>query len=598
MHAFVIALGLRELPIAHLAGAVARVGARFGLPARTAWQVRSEGGALAAAGLHHCLEASPRRYLHNDGEAVTLFDGLPVDPLGAHEAQDAAQLAGGWDSWVGELEGQFCAVRLDLREERAQVLTDTFGLLPVFVMHDRGGTLLSNSVQAIRELLAPSRLDPLAVSTIVGFGWASARHTLLADVRVLEGGSVHDVRPGTVQTRTHFGPAQLASHAEPATSGAQMAAHLAGMIALGLRGIEPLRLGLTAGRDSRLLLAFVRNRGLEADCYTIGRDTDEDVIWARRLAEHFGFEHRTVLVEQDRELDWTAAAGRFLAQTDGLSTLGQLLDYADQPRESIARLGVKLWGIGSEIGRVGQTDTAISASALPLLGSSLRVQQKVLAMKADPYRSLMTSEAQALLDDSVAEFARARIEEGWSAREIAELFFIFERVACHGSAGPRRAATADDMFSPFASRCYTEFCLSRSAAERYVERPYVEMLASACPELYAFPFAVPLKPALPWLRVPRATRRLGAQLGRRLKREGASIALENGRPPFVFEWLEQHVALLDELFARSGSPLWELIDRRRARALLHATPQERSPYLEPLLRAATVVWYFDGPGVD
>ena len=596
MHAFVIAIGLREIPVAHLTEVIRRVGESFGLDPRTAWQARSEGGAVAAAGLHHGASAAPRRYLHRDEAALTLFDGLPVDPSCGHDAHDAAQLAAGWENWAGALEGQFCAVRIDLSDETVQARTDTFGLLPVFAMKRGSATLVSNSVQAIRELLAPTELDPIGISTMVGFGWASARHTLLADVRALPGGSTHTISARGIATRTSFGPGQVDREAERGTSAGELAEDMAAMIASGVQGIEPLRCAVTAGRDSRLLLAFARNRGLDADYYTIGRDTDEDVIWARTLAEHFGFEHRTVLAEHDVDIDWTAAAGRFLAQTDGLSNFGQLLDYAEQGAAA-ERIGVKLWGIGSEIGRVGQTDTAISASALPLIGRSLRLQEKVLNMKADAYRGVMTADAQAVLDRSVTDFAAARVQEGWRANEIAELFFIFERVACHGSAGPRRAAAADDLFSPFCSRRYTEYCLGRPAGERFVERPYIDLLSRMSPELHTFPFMVPLKPAVPWMRVPRATLRLSGQVARRLKREGASIELENGRQPFVFEWFEQHLDVIDDLFAPSDSRLWDLIDRPRIRALLHAGPEERYPHLEPLLRAASVVWYFNGPGV-
>ena len=595
MHAFVIALGLHEVPLAHMAAVIGRVGVGFGLDAASAWQVRSPGGELSAAGLHHGAAAEPRRYLYRSEGVLTFFDGLPVDATGAHRAHDARELEQRWEDWVGALEGQFCAARLDLDAETAELRSDSFGLLPVFAMHSGGGTLVSNSVQAIRELLGPQEIDPLGISTMVGFGWASARHTLLADVRALPGGSTHTISRTGITTRTHFGPAQLRDSAAAVGSGGELGERLAEMVEQGVDGIEPLRCAVTAGRDSRLLLGFLRSRGLEADYYTIGRETDEDVMWARTLAGSFGFSHRTVHAEHDLDLDWTAAAGRFLAQTDGLSNLGQLVDYAEQP-VGVESLGVKLWGIGSEIGRVGQTDTAISAAALPLAGHSMRLQRKVLSMKADPYRCVMTAQAQEVLDRSVADFAEARVQEGWGVEQVAELFFIFERVACHGAAGPRRAAAADDLFSPFCSRLYTEYCLSRPAAERYVEKPYVEMLARVAPELRAFPFMIPLKPALPWMRVPRATRRLGGQLQRRVKREGATIELEHGRPPFVFEWLEQRLELVDELFAPPDSPLWELIDRPRVRALLHASPEQRYPYLEPLLRAATVVWYFNGPG--
>jgi hypothetical protein len=99
------------------------------------------------------------------------------------------------------------------------------------------------------------------------------------------------------------------------------------------------------------------------------------------------------------------------------------------------------------------------------------------------------------------------------------------------------------------------------------------------------------------MRVPRAAQRLGAHFARRLSGKGAGIALEGGRPPFVFEWFEQRRELIEDLFAATDSPLWELIDRPRVLELLRASPEQRYPHLEPLLRAATVVWYFNGPGV-
>jgi hypothetical protein len=231
---------------------------------------------------------------------------------------------------------------------------------------------------------------------------------------------------------------------------------------------------------------------------------------------------------------------------------------------------------------------------VPLLGSSLRMQERLLAMKADAYRPLMTAQAQVLLDRSIADFAAARLAEGWRVNEIAELFFVFERVGCHGAAGPRRAAARDDLFSPFCSRTYAEYCLSLTPAQRYVELPYHQLLSRASPELYSFPFEVPLRRPWPPMSAPRALRRLGrVALGRRIA-GGAPPA--DAHVPFVFEWFEQHLEEVDDLFAQPASELWELIDRDRVRALLHGTRAERYPHLEGLLRAATVAWYFHGPG--
>jgi asparagine synthase (glutamine-hydrolysing) len=594
LHAFAIAVGLPNVSSERLAAAVGEVGRRSRLDSATAWRVDSDGGSLAAAGVHHGAVAAPRRYVSRDGATITLFDGLPVDHAG-HRAHDAAELARGWELWARDLEGQFCAARIDLERERAELLLDSFGLMPVFLMREGGGALASNSVQVIRTLLKPSAPDPLGVSTMLGLGWASRRHTLLRDVRALAGGATHVLESGRIGTRIHFGPADIDRRAGADTSADELAQYMATLTESAVRDIEPVRCAITAGRDSRLLLALLRARGLAGDYYTIGRPEDADVVWARALAERFGFPHRLLVPEEDDpQLDWTRMAAEFIAQTDGLSNLGQLIDYLEfaSAPESI---GVKLWGIGAEIGRAGPGDTPITAANMPLLGHSLAIQRRVLAMKADAYRNLMTADAQQILDQSVDRFAADRRAEGWHVNEIADLFFTFERVGCHGATGPRRAAAADDLFSPYCSRRYAEYCLALSPAERYVELPYHRLLSRLAPELYDYPFEVPLRPAQSWRAGPRAARKLARVAAARAGLGGSGAEADAGaRLPFAGEWFEQRLELMRELFAHEDSPLWDFVARERVHALLAADPEERRPQLDGLLRAATAFWYFHG----
>jgi len=595
LHAFAIALGLGDVTSERLAGALREVGLQFGLDDSTAWQLASPSGALQAAGVHHGESALPRRYLHRGDRTLTLYDGLPVDPAGARPAHDAEQLAAGWESWANALEGQFCAARVDLDRDRVELRLDTLGLIPVFIMRVGDGTLASNSIQVIRAMLAPTNPDPLGVSTMLGLGWACDRHTLLNDVRALRGGATHTIATGSLSTSETFGPGRIDRRAGAEMGPDELADYMATMMESAVRGIRPVHCALTAGRDTRLLLAFMRSRGLSGDYYTIGRPTDGDVVWAERMARDFGFEHRTIDPNSAVELDWTEIAARFLAQTDGLSNLGQLVDYAED-LGSPEHIGVKVSGVGSEIGRAGPGDTPISAANTPLLGSSLRLQTRLLSMKADAFRELMTPAAEHLLDGSITEFAGRRLAEGWQVNELAEQFFVFERVACHGATGPRRAAHADDFFSPFCSRRYAEYCLARSPHERYVELPYHQLLSRLSPELYAYPFERPLRPPQPWRAVPRAIERLARVAAGRFGPGRGGIPLEGGRPPFVFEWFEQRLGLMQDLMGTGDSPLWEFVARERVQGLLRAPAEERYPHLEGLLRVASVFWYFHGPG--
>jgi len=592
-----------------LGEAIAALGLEFKLDAATCWCAQSDGGALSAAGIHHGAAAAPRRYLAREQRTITLFDGLPVDPQGRHAAHDAAAIADGWSGWARDLEGQFCAARIDLRRERAELLLDSFGLVPVFLARRHGGVLASNSVHAIRSLLDLDTPDPLGVSTMVGLGWAWRDHTLLSDVGTLAGGAVHELHEGGVTTRVHFGPQSIERRGASATGGDEagndladkladeLAEYMATLTQSAVAAIEPVRCALTAGRDSRLLLALLRDREVVADYYTIGRPGEVDVAYAQGLAASFGLPHRLLVPrEDDPQLDWTQMAAHFMVQNDGMSSLGQLADYLEFTSLP-AQLGVKLVGIGGEIGRAGPGDMAITLANVPLLGHLSGLQRRALSMKADAYRGLMTVLAQELLDRAVSRFCEDRQAEGWHANELGDLFYPFERMAGWGAAAPRRAAPADDLFTPYCSRRYTEYCLALSPTQRYVELPYHRLMGRLSPELLNHPFASPLLPPRPHRAGWRATRRLAQVVGGRvlprLHRGAGEEDLDSW--PFVYEWFERHIDLMRELFAHDGSPLWQFVARERVNELVHGTAAGRRSQIEGLLRVATVFWYFHGP---
>jgi asparagine synthase (glutamine-hydrolysing) len=579
-----------------LGEAVGGVGQEFMLDPATAWQARSAGGALSAAGIHHGAAATPRRYLLRGDHAITLFDGLPVDPEGRRMAHDAEQIADGWDAWVRDLEGQFCAARIDLQSERVELLLDSFGHVPLFLARRDGGLLASNSVQAIRSLLKLDSPDPLGVSSMIGFGWAWSDRTLLSGVQPLAGGSVHSLEDGRVSTRTHFGPHSIDRGASSPAGADELCDFLKTLTESAVAGIEPVRCALTAGRDSRLLLALLRAGGVTADYYTIGRVGEEDVDYAQELAARFGLSHRLLTPkEDDPGMDWDRIAAGLITQNDGMSSLAQLTDYLDLG-SAPQRLGIKLGGIGAEIGRAGPGDMSITIANVPLLGRSSSVQRRALMMKTDPFTNLMTPEARVMLGHSVNRFCADRQAEGWHVNEMAELFYTFERVVGWGSTGPRRAAAADDLFSPYCSRRYAEYCLGLSPAQRYVELPYHRLISRLSPQLRDHRFAIPLRPPRPRRAGWRASRKLTRTLAERsgLRASKGAAPAQDSRP-FVFEWFERNLDLMRELCADEGSGLWEVIDRKRINDLLHGTREQRYPQLDGLLRVATVLWYFHGP---
>lgn len=593
LHLFAIAADIPSLPSGRLAKALDAIGREFGLDPTTAWDASSPRGALTAAGVHHGARASPRRYLARGGATITAFDGLPVDPSGAHTAHDAGEIAKGWDSWVAELEGQFCALRIDLERERVELMLDTFGLVPAFAAHHGHGVLVSNSVAAIRSLLGSAEPDPLGVSSMVGLGWAASRHTLLRGVLALAGGAVHEIEGGRLTTRAHFGPGRIDRRAGAATSVEQLADHMADLTESAARGLDPIRCAITAGRDSRLVLALVRARGIDPRCYTIGAHSSKDVTCAQALARRFGLAHEVLVPQEDAERDWAAVAARLIAQADGLSDLRQLMDGLHP--DGSGSLGLRMSGLGGEMGRNGPTENVVAVANTPLLGRFSGVQRRVLRMKGDAFRHLMTRTAQEVMDNNIDQFFDRRLAEGWRANEVADLFFAFERVGCHGATAARRASMADDLFTPYCTRRYVEYCLAMTPAQRFVELPYQQLLRHVSPELAAFPFKDPLKRPWPALAAPRAIRRLAQISSEKVGIRRHKHTPATGEEPFLLSWVEGQRELLGDLFDHDSSPLWELISRERVKALMAGTPQQRAADLVGLLRVATVFWYFHGP---
>ena len=165
-------------------GQGALAAAAEGLDPSTAWWAASPQQRVRATGLHHGgIPAGPRRYLARSDDVVTLFDGLPVGTDSGIRGTDASELDRAWDGLADRLDGQFCAVRLDLHAETVEVLTDTLGFVPVYCARHQGGFVISNSATAIATLLGLHAPDPLGVSTFLGLGWAASDRTTVAGVR-------------------------------------------------------------------------------------------------------------------------------------------------------------------------------------------------------------------------------------------------------------------------------------------------------------------------------------------------------------------------------------------------------------------------------
>jgi hypothetical protein len=553
-----------------------------------------------AAAAHEDAYAGSRRYRAQAGSTVVAYDGLPIAVDGSFHAEDAAQLAQRWATAVPDgLTGIFTAVRADLETGEVECMTDPLGLARVYLVQRGDGWALSTSIAVLQRLVGAATPDLTAMSSLLTLGWAVGGRTLLEDIGTLAPGHVHRFGPRARSSVDYGSEARLAVD-RPRRSLAELTQRMvtatqeASRVAAG-----PLVCGITAGRDSRVLMALARAAGAEARYHTVHLPgADEDVEGGRRLAAAVGAPHEVVepAVPASAE-EWTAQTARFMAQLEGAASIASMSEWLEHQRPR-PTLGVRLWGMGGEVGRAAiGLGTAVAGNAWGLR-SWRRPQDSVVHRKVLDGGGLVRPEAVDRTHRYLDGFVDDRLAEGWPVREAAEAYYAFERVRNLFHAGTRRSAATVDAYSPFSTYDFLEYSFACTPGERYIEAPHHRLMVAFDRELMALPWDRPWRPQRPTLApvmvVGEAARLEARRAAGKVRARRPSSG--PGPLPFGHQWMEGGVAPILELVrSRPDSPVWQVADRAGVQRLLEGTPEDRRPRLEHLARIATILLYFDGP---
>jgi asparagine synthase (glutamine-hydrolysing) len=556
----------------------------------------SASGRLRVGAVGHPEHAAPsRRYRAASDTSILLYDGLPVATEPGFDACDAHELLARWETVPATVDGSFAAVKVDLEGDVAEVLLDSLGMVKVFQMRAAtGGWIVSNSVAVMRTLSGNSRLDSLGAASLLTAGWVIGGRTLIDGVVALQGGSLHHLSGSGLRSTPILDPASVAParlRGEPADE--RLARRLVAMTKrAGAASPLPTRCGLTAGRDSRVLLAMGLAADLELDCYTGGSADSTDAVFAASLARAVGVNHRVKSPEIAPSTSGLAeAAESYVGQTDGLANLAEIGDWLET-HDGSPSLGVRLWGVGGEIGRGAIGLRTPLAAVMPGLRSSERLMRNVLDNKVEPWAPLLSPEAASMTTASLHSFAGQRLDEGWRPSEALEAYYAFERVSNWGALSTRRAAATCDVFSPFTSRDFIRRAFSLSAGERYVETLHYSLLSQLNQGLRDMPFEEPWRRQRPGLAPALIA---GEAAGEGLRRVGSRWRprRERRRISFGHAWFEAGIDVHREVcLSFDDSPIWELAHRHEVAKALSGPPESRQGRYEVLCRLATIFWSF------
>lgn len=207
------------------------------------------------------------------------------------------------------LRGMYAFALWDSANERLVLAVDHIGMKPLY-LSERDGVLRFGS--EVKALLAdanmPRGLNLDALDAYMTFGYMIGEETLFAGIKRLPPGHALIAEKGTTRLHHHwtFGSDRIGGIGTRDYEGEQPIIDdartlIAEAVALHLRSDVPLGLFLSGGVDSASVLAeMAAQAGASAladgriKTFTVGYDmpsVDNELLQARRIAEHFGTEH-------------------------------------------------------------------------------------------------------------------------------------------------------------------------------------------------------------------------------------------------------------------------------------------------------------------
>jgi hypothetical protein len=550
------------------------------------WQAPSGRLAVVCAA-HNPAYVGGVKYTHFEADRMAFFSGRPITWIDEFEADGRMPLdprlylkdpAG----WSESLDGRYVAARYEDATGILDICTDPLGTYNVYTVEQDGVLWFSNNSELLRTLTTIRTVNLVVLASVAACGWPFGGQPLWAGVRRLERASWYRFSPVLPESRRDLLPARsverLLNRGFDADSAAKKL--LATVHALADWPDRPSYLGLTGGRDSRLVFAAALQSEIEFQPWIIVRNGEQtespDARTARLLCESVGRQLRVESPQRDLGLEEVA---RILRLTErGTLQIDLAWGALTRPYQewqggilSKAPLPIVHTGLSGELARatadIGNTRSA-SIVASRLYHRTVQVWP----------RPLLSGEGDHLLRSYIEDWVQKYLDVGVALEHLPDLFFLEERTGNFNAPANGFDEYMLDITSPLRTAALLPFELGLPAAERARELFHFYLLQILTPDFTRQPFSES-SPAWPTFgrnrpgrthRAQTATRRTQREVARRYQH-----LLNRGRAMTAEEKLRaEGVRLaLERADAYPGHDIWQVLSRKRTVALLRRDPR-------------------------
>jgi asparagine synthase (glutamine-hydrolysing) len=224
--------------------------------------------------------------------------------------------------FVGELNGLFSGLLVDLRAKKAFLFNDRYGIERLYWHETKEATYFASEAKALLRVLPKLRVfDEEAISDYLRFGCTLEWRTLFRGVQLAPGGSLWTTRNGECHKSKYFSPADWEAQAELSVAAVEekLAETLERVLPMYFDSSCPVGIALTGGLDTRMIMACLPRTAHAPVCYTYAglKGETRDARVASRVAEVCGLQHELLRVGPDFFSDYGKWVERSVHVTDG-----------------------------------------------------------------------------------------------------------------------------------------------------------------------------------------------------------------------------------------------------------------------------------------
>lgn len=391
------------------------------------------------------------------------------------------------------MDGEYCAVHFDPESHRLSGVSDFTGLRPLYYFENTHYFAISNRQMFLNPLLTDSEktsVDLTQIADLIGKDNKFSEHSILKGVRMLRPGFGIIFSPNTgVEIRRSGQPIFTARGTPTKSDYVNSVQDIVGNFdALGnMPGLDgqPIRISLTGGEDSRLVLAAALNSRIadRIETFTYGLSDNPDIAAAELVAKKAGVPHikniqtpQKNLTERPISEIWTDLS-RHAFRYEGAPGAW------DGGANSSSQVRLDLVGyFDGYFKRVRPTSAELNVLSRDMARAFMSEPQQPF----DPLGILYPAAVQR--DSKHCElWLEGILNEGAELNDVPELFYFDFRLPWWGGS---MASNSGSLYriAPLASKFASRTGLKQSLIDRRERRFIFEAMLELRPELLELPY--------------------------------------------------------------------------------------------------------------